>query len=93
MTAPVPARFPRIALVGRHGSPDVSGPLAHLARLLQARGHPGLRWAIARTVLVYGLAHDMSRSNLILRVKKSLEAGQTIRVVFMTPGKRTDPMP
>ncbi len=32
-----------------------------------------LQWAIARTVLVYGIAHDMSRSNIILWVKKSLE--------------------
>ncbi|MEZ0609810.1 NAD(P)-dependent oxidoreductase [Fibrella sp. WM1] len=41
----------------------------------------GLRWAIARTVLVYGIAHDMSRSNIILWVKKSLEDGKTINVV------------
>ena len=40
-----------------------------------------LRWAIARTVLVYGIAHDMSRSNIILWVKKSLEEGRTIQVV------------
>ena len=39
MPLSAPARFPRIALVGRHGSPDVSGPLAQLARLLQTRGH------------------------------------------------------
>ena len=38
-------------------------------------------WAIARTVLVYGLAHDMSRSNIILWVKKSLESNQPIKVV------------
>jgi dTDP-4-dehydrorhamnose reductase len=38
-------------------------------------------WAIARTVLVYGIAHDMSRSNIILWVKKSLEEGKTINVV------------
>lgn len=43
--------------------------------------HSGLRWAIARTVLVYGIAHDMSRSNIILWVKKSLEDGKTINVV------------
>lgn len=43
--------------------------------------HSGLRWAIARTVLVYGIAHDMSRSNIILWVKKSLEEGKTIKVV------------
>ncbi len=37
--------------------------------------------AIVRTVLVYGVSHDMSRSNIVLWVKKSLEAGQSIRVV------------
>ncbi len=41
----------------------------------------GIRWAIARTVLVYGIAHDMSRSNIVLWVKKSLEEGKTINVV------------
>lgn len=40
-----------------------------------------IRWAIARTVLVYGIAHDMSRSNIVLWVKKSLEAQKTIQVV------------
>ncbi|HEX8546496.1 MAG TPA: SDR family oxidoreductase [Cytophagaceae bacterium] len=39
------------------------------------------KWAIARTVLVYGIAHDMSRSNIILWVKKSLEDGKQIQVV------------
>lgn len=39
------------------------------------------QWAIARTVLVYGLAHDMSRSNIILWVKQSLENGKSIQVV------------
>ncbi|GAB2780065.1 dTDP-4-dehydrorhamnose reductase [Rhabdobacter roseus] len=43
--------------------------------------HSGIRWAIARTVLVYGIAHDMSRSNIILWVKKSLEEGKSIKVV------------
>jgi dTDP-4-dehydrorhamnose reductase len=50
--------------------------------------HSGIRWAIARTVLVYGIAHDMSRSNIILWVKKSLEEGKQIKVVtdqFRTP--------
>lgn len=41
----------------------------------------GGNWAIARTVLVYGVAFDMSRSNIILWVKKSLEDGKTINVV------------
>ncbi|RAK02617.1 dTDP-4-dehydrorhamnose reductase [Larkinella arboricola] len=43
--------------------------------------HSGIKWAIARTVLVYGIAHDMSRTNIILWVKKSLEDGKTIKVV------------
>ena len=40
-----------------------------------------LRWAIARTVLVYGITNEMSRSNIILWVKNSLEKGEKIRVV------------
>jgi dTDP-4-dehydrorhamnose reductase len=38
-------------------------------------------WAIARTVLVYGITEAMSRSNIILWVKKSLAEGKTIQVV------------
>lgn len=41
---------------------------------------PG-RWAIARTVLVYGVAHDYGRTNLVLWVRDSLRAGQHIKVV------------
>jgi len=40
-----------------------------------------IRWAVARTVLVYGIAHDMSRTNIVLWVKKSLEDGKNITVV------------
>jgi len=40
-----------------------------------------LHYAIARTVLVYGIAHDMSRSNIILWVKNSLENRKPIKVV------------
>jgi dTDP-4-dehydrorhamnose reductase len=42
---------------------------------------PHLRYAIARTVLVYGISEAMSRSNIILWVKKSLEEGKKIQVV------------
>lgn len=41
---------------------------------------PG-RWAIARTVLVYGVAHEYGRTNLVLWVRDSLRAGQPIKVV------------
>ncbi len=43
--------------------------------------HSTIKWAIARTVLVYGIAHDMSRTNIILWVKNSLESGKSINVV------------
>jgi dTDP-4-dehydrorhamnose reductase len=38
-------------------------------------------WSILRTVLVFGVTKDMSRSNIVLWVKKSLEEGKTINVV------------
>ncbi len=41
----------------------------------------GIDWAIARTVLVYGIVHNMSRSNIILWVKNSLENNKDIKVV------------
>jgi len=47
-----------------------------------------LDWSIARTVLVYGIVDNMSRSNIVLWVKSSLEQGKTINVVddqFRTP--------
>ena len=40
-----------------------------------------IKYGIARTVLVYGTAHDMSRSNIFLWVNRRLEAGKDINVV------------
>ena len=34
-----PARFPRVAVVGRHGTADLAPPLTRLAGFLSARGH------------------------------------------------------
>jgi dTDP-4-dehydrorhamnose reductase len=48
-------------------------------RVVQAT--PGLRWAIARTVLVYGTVHGGGRSNIVLWVRDSLRKGQKIKVV------------
>jgi dTDP-4-dehydrorhamnose reductase len=42
---------------------------------------PGLRWAIARTVLVYGVLLGGGRSNIVLWVRDSLRAGKPIKVV------------
>jgi dTDP-4-dehydrorhamnose reductase len=40
-----------------------------------------IHWSILRTVLVYGITPDMSRSNIVLWVKNSLEQGKKINVV------------
>lgn len=47
-----------------------------------------ISYAILRTVLVYGVAEDMSRSNIVLWAKSALEKGQPLRIVsdqFRTP--------
>ncbi len=41
----------------------------------------GINYSILRTAIVYGVVPDMSRSNIILWVKKELEAGKSIKVV------------
>ena len=40
-----------------------------------------ISWCIIRTVLVYGITSESSRSNIVLWVKRSLEEGKTINVV------------
>lgn len=47
-------------------------------KLIQASS---ISWSILRTVLVYGITPGMSRSNIVLWVKNSLEQGKTIQVV------------
>jgi dTDP-4-dehydrorhamnose reductase len=47
-----------------------------------------ISWSIARTILVFGIADNMSRSNIVLWAKSSLEQGKKINVVtdqFRTP--------
>lgn len=39
------------------------------------------KWAIARTIIVYGIVSDMSRSNVVLWAKGALEKGDPINVV------------
>jgi dTDP-4-dehydrorhamnose reductase len=80
---------------GTHGPLDENekpNPLSYYAetkleaeKIVQASK---LDWAIARTVLVYGIVDNMSRSNIVLWVKSNLEQGKTINVVddqFRTP--------
>ncbi|MEP0986003.1 SDR family oxidoreductase [Ekhidna sp.] len=70
---------------GPYTEEDSPNPLSKYAvskleseKLLQASGLPS---AIVRTMLVYGIVHDMSRSNIILWVKKSLEEKKHIKVI------------
>lgn len=39
------------------------------------------RWTILRTIIVYGIVNDMSRSNIVLWAKSALEKGDPINVV------------
>ncbi len=40
------------------------------------------RWVILRTIIVYGIVNDMSRTNIVLWAKDALEKGDPINVVF-----------
>ena len=80
---------------GTHGpltEDEKPNPLSHYARTkLEAEQivtASNLRWAIARTMLVYGIVDNASRSNIVLWAKQNLEQGKTINVVddqFRTP--------
>ncbi len=39
------------------------------------------RWAVLRTIIVYGIVSDMSRSNIVLWARGALEKGEPINVV------------
>ena len=79
---------------GKEGPYDENGtpnPLSYYGetkleaeRIVQQLEH----WSILRTVLVIGMAEDLSRSNIVLWAKGALEKGQSINVVddqFRTP--------
>lgn len=80
---------------GSHGpvtEEEKPNPLSHYARTkLEAEKivqGSKLHWAIARTMLVYGIVDNASRSNIVLWAKQNLEQGKTINVVddqFRTP--------
>lgn len=62
------------------------GRSKHLAEILIMENSTS--WAIIRTVLVYGIVQDMSRSNIVLWAKNNLEQGKSLNVVgdqFRTP--------
>lgn len=78
---------------GHYIETDTVNPLSYYAKSKVAAENLLLnatydKWAIARTIIVFGQAHNMSRSNLVLWVVDSLKNGKNINVVtdqFRTP--------
>lgn len=71
---------------GPYGEEDAPAPLSIYghSKLDAERAvmHSTLaKWAIARTIIVYGIAEGLSRSNVVLWAKSALEKGQPIKVV------------
>jgi dTDP-4-dehydrorhamnose reductase len=70
---------------GPYKEDDLPNPLSYYAKskyeaekLIQKSG---LKWAIARTIIIYGIADDMSRSNIVLWAKSALEKEQPLKIV------------
>jgi dTDP-4-dehydrorhamnose reductase len=77
---------------GNYTEDDVPNPLSYYGetKLLseQLLQKSTIGFTILRTILVYGLVNDMSRSNIVLWVKESLEQQKEITIVndqFRTP--------
>lgn len=73
---------------GEHGpyrETDTPNPLSWYAQTKLDAEHvvaqSTLQWAVLRTIIVYGIAEFMSRSNVVLWAKEALSKGQTINVV------------
>jgi dTDP-4-dehydrorhamnose reductase len=77
---------------GNYTETDIPNPLSYYGetklvseKLLEKSS---INFTILRTILVYGLVNDMSRSNIVLWVKESLENGKEITIVddqYRTP--------
>jgi dTDP-4-dehydrorhamnose reductase len=72
-------------LNGPYKEDDPANPLSYYAwskleseKIIRASGAD---WAILRTIIIYGIADNMSRTNIVLWAKDSLEKGQPINVV------------
>ena len=70
---------------GPYKEEDKPNPLSYYGKskfeaekLLQASN---IKWSIARTIIVYGVVDDMSRSNIVLWAKQALEKGNPLTIV------------
>ncbi len=70
---------------GPYKEEDKPNPLSYYGlskyeaeKLLQASS---IKWSIVRTIIVYGVVEDMSRSNIVLWAKQALERGNPLTIV------------
>ncbi|MCC6690657.1 MAG: SDR family oxidoreductase [Bacteroidia bacterium] len=70
---------------GPYKEDDTPNPLSYYAlskyeseKIIQ---NSKIKWTILRTIIVYGIADNMSRSNIVLWAKEALTKGQKINVV------------
>ena len=70
---------------GPYSEKDTPNPLHYYAesklaaeKIIQQKSN---NWAVLRTIIIYGITDNMSRSNLVLWSKGEIEKGNTIRVV------------
>ena len=70
---------------GPYTEDDEANPLSYYGQTKleaeQLLRQSSCRWVILRTIIVYGIVNDMSRSNIILWAKGALEKGSPINVV------------
>ncbi|MFT6167416.1 MAG: dTDP-4-dehydrorhamnose reductase [Vicingaceae bacterium] len=70
---------------GPYTETDESNPLSYYGESKLASEKAlqvsNCRWAIARTIIVYGIVEDMSRSNIVLWAKGALEKKQKLNIV------------
>jgi len=68
-----------------YGETDTPNPLSYYAKSKweseKILMNSTISWAIARTIIVYGTADNMSRTNIVLWAKDTLTKGQKINVV------------
>jgi len=70
---------------GPYDELDAPNPLSYYGET-KLRGeelikNSNCKWAILRTILVYGIVNDLSRSNIVLWAKGALEKGEPLNVV------------
>ncbi len=70
---------------GPYKETDQPNPLSYYGKskyeaekLLQ---QSNIKWSIVRTIIVYGVVEDMSRSNIVLWAKEALEKGNPLTIV------------